>query len=182
MRLWVTGYRSYELGIFKTDDKKIEVIKYALRQLFERKLDEELEWIISGGQLGVEQWALEAALDFTKENINVKTALMYPYAEFSKNWKEDKQLKLYELEQTVDFSASVSDKPYTSPVQLRNYQRFMVEHTDQAVLLYDPEYPGKAKYDHEFLQKTAHPFELIDMYQLQDAAEQYAEQQRIDYE
>lgn len=37
------------------------------------------------GQLGVEQWALEAALDFTKENINVKTALMYPYAEFSKN-------------------------------------------------------------------------------------------------
>lgn len=49
MRLWVTGYRSYELGIFKTDDKKIEVIKYALRQLFERKLDEELEWIISGG-------------------------------------------------------------------------------------------------------------------------------------
>ena len=89
MRLWISGYRSYELGIFKPNDQKIAVIKYCLRQLFERKLDEGLEWIISGGQLGVEQWALEEALAFAKENVNIKTALMYPYAEFSKNWQEN---------------------------------------------------------------------------------------------
>ena len=29
MRLWVTGYRSYELGTFGDKDPKIKVIKYA---------------------------------------------------------------------------------------------------------------------------------------------------------
>ncbi len=32
MNLWVTGYRSYELGVFNSKDKKVEVIKYALQR------------------------------------------------------------------------------------------------------------------------------------------------------
>ena len=30
MRLWITGYRSYELGIFNDNDPKVAVIKYCL--------------------------------------------------------------------------------------------------------------------------------------------------------
>ncbi|KRL83908.1 hypothetical protein FC32_GL001176 [Ligilactobacillus apodemi DSM 16634 = JCM 16172] len=179
MRLWITGYRSYELGIFKNDDPKIDVLKYCLRKVFERKADEGLEWIISGGQLGIEQWALTEAVEFTKEFMGIKTALMYPYAEFSKNWQEEKQLKLLQLEQQVDFFANVSKTPYTSPAQLKNYQQFMLAHTDQAVMIYDPEYPGKTKYDYDIVkkyqEKHAYQLELVDMYQLQDEAQQYLE-------
>ncbi len=84
MRLWVSGYRSYELGVFKLDDPKIEVLKYCLRKIFMQNADMGLEWIISGGQLGIEQWALEEAVSFTKEYVGVKTALMYPYTELAR--------------------------------------------------------------------------------------------------
>ena len=70
---------------------------------------------------------------------------MYPYTEFSKNWQEDKQIQLAQLEQQVDFCASVSKQPYSSPMQLKNYQQFMLAHTDKTVLIYDQEHPGKAK-------------------------------------
>ena len=48
MNLWVTGYRSYELGVFDSKDKKVEVIKYALQKKLLEKLDEGLEWVITG--------------------------------------------------------------------------------------------------------------------------------------
>ncbi len=108
-----------------------------------------LIWGLSGSFLeanwGIEQWALEEAVSFTKEYVGVKTALMYPYTEFSKNWQEDKQIQLAQLEQQVDFCASVSKQPYSSPMQLKNYQQFMLAHTDKTVLIYDQEHPGKPK-------------------------------------
>ncbi|WP_238375766.1 SLOG family protein, partial [Leuconostoc mesenteroides] len=39
MRLWVTGYRSYELGTFGDKDPKIKVIKYALHQTLKEQVD-----------------------------------------------------------------------------------------------------------------------------------------------
>ena len=30
-RLWLTGYRSYELGVFGNEDPKLKVIQYALK-------------------------------------------------------------------------------------------------------------------------------------------------------
>ena len=40
MRLWITGYRSYELGVFQEKDEKIAVIKYVLRNALADQLDE----------------------------------------------------------------------------------------------------------------------------------------------
>ena len=72
MRLWVTGYRSYELGVFQDSDPKVLVIKDLLKRHFEQKFNEGLEWIISSGQLGVEQWALETALEMKKDYPELK--------------------------------------------------------------------------------------------------------------
>ena len=143
MRLWVTGYRSYELGIFNDNDPKAAVIKYCLENNLNSLLEKGLEWVITGGQLGTEQWALEVAEKIAMTNFELKTSLMYPFSEFGNNWKEDKKIKLKELEENCDFSAKVSSRPYESPQQLRNYQRFMLEHTEGCLLLYDKENEGK---------------------------------------
>ena len=127
MRLWITGYRSYELGIFNDNDPKVAVIKYCLENNLNSLLEKGLEWVITGGQLGTEQWALEVAEKIAMTNFELKTSLMYPFSEFGSNWKEDKKIKLKELEENCDFSAKVSSRPYESPQQLRNYQRFMLE-------------------------------------------------------
>ena len=178
-RLWVTGYRSYELNVFGDRDPKITVIKYALKNYFVSLIEEgQLDWIITGANLGVEQWAVEVGLELG-EKYPVRTSIMIPYEEFANRWNETNQAKYINLKEKVDFFASTSNTPYQSPVQLRNYQNFMVQHTDRAMMIYDPEHPGKPKYDYNLIQKyqetKEYPLDLIDFYDLQDAAEEYQE-------
>lgn len=181
-RLWVTGYRSYELSIFSDKDPKLAVIKYALNNYFKRLLEEgKIDWVISGANLGIEQWALETAVQLQDE-YDIHTALMTPYLEFSKRWNENNQTKYQNLLEQVDFTASTSNYPYMSPSQLKNYQNFMLGHTDRAVLIYDPEHPGKPKYDYDVIEKYQeqhdYPGDIIDFYDLQEAAEEYEENHR----
>ena len=83
-RLWVTGYRSYELGVFSDKDPKLTIIKYALSNYLKSLLEEgKIDWVISGANLGTEQWGLETAISL-QNDYSVHTALMTPYLEFSK--------------------------------------------------------------------------------------------------
>lgn len=63
-RLWISGYRSYELNVFGDKDPKIAVIKYALKNYLVNLLEEgQLDWIITGANLGVEQWSAEVGIE-----------------------------------------------------------------------------------------------------------------------
>ncbi|QNQ80413.1 DUF1273 domain-containing protein [Lactobacillus sp. PV034] len=184
-RLWVSGYRSYELGIFNQKDKKIEVIKYALRKYFLQKLESaDLDWIISGPNLGVEQWALEEGVSL-RSDYSVHVSMISPYLDFSKRWNENNQLAFNKLKDKVDFFGATSNSPYQNPGQLRNYQNFMLQHTDEALLIYDPEHPGKTKYDYDLIKKFqdnhAYQLTLLDFYDLQDLAEEYEESLHSDF-
>ncbi len=179
-RLWITGYRSYELGIFKDDDPKRKVIDYVLKDELKQAIVDGVDWVISGGQLGVEQWSLQAANQL-KQTFpgEFQTAMMLPFAEFGQNWNSTNQQKLQQLITQVDFSASVSQKPYQSPQQLRNYQEFMLSHTDQVIMIYDLDNPGKSQYDFDKIKKFAdnhpYPYRLITFDDLQSAADEYQE-------
>ncbi|ERL66662.1 UPF0398 protein [Schleiferilactobacillus shenzhenensis LY-73] len=183
-RVWITGYRSYELGVYGTQDPKLQVIQYLLDKTLRRYVDDGLRWVISGGQLGIEQWALSSALAIKADLGVPKTAMMLPFTDFGQKWNEDNQGRLAALKGQVDFSASVSASAYQSWRQLRAYQTFMLTHTDGAILVYDPEQEGKPKYDYDIITKyqetTTYPMELIDFYTLQDAANEYEESQRPD--
>lgn len=177
MRLWITGYRSFELGVFNDKDPKVKVIKKVLKEHFEQKFNEGLEWIITGGQLGIEQWALEQALNMKENYPELKVALMYPYKDFGSQWNDEHRAKLKNFEEQVDFCATVSNKQYESPQQLKNFQKFMLEHTDQMTMIYDPEFSGKPDYDYKsaqfFAEKHSYPITLISMDDLQNAAMEY---------
>ena len=187
-RIWITGYRSYELNVFKDDDPKVKVIlavlERHLRALLEQS-EEEL-WVITGPQMGVERWAVEVAAQLKSDFPQLKVAMMLPFAEFGKQWNEENQVKLTSATQKVDFFANVSAKPYQSPQQLRNYQQFMLTHTDEALLLYDPEHEGKTKYDYvaiqKFLENSNYQLRIIDFDELQEEANEWEERQRENYE
>ena len=54
-RVWVTGYRSYELNIFKDNDPKVQVIKEVLKNYLRAQLelnDDEF-WVITGPQMEI---------------------------------------------------------------------------------------------------------------------------------
>src|SRR5699024_11345087 len=101
-----------------------------------------IDWVISGANLGTKQWGLETAISLQNE-YSVHTALMTPYLEFSKRWNDSNQMKYQNLTEQVDFTASTSDYPYMRPAQLKNYQNFMLEHTDRALLLRSEEHTSE---------------------------------------
>ncbi|MEE6716687.1 DUF1273 domain-containing protein [Schleiferilactobacillus harbinensis] len=183
-RVWITGYRSYELGVYGAQDPKLKVIKYLLDRTLRRYVDDGLRWVITGGQLGVEQWALETALAIKADIGLPKAAMMLPFADFGQKWNEENQGHLAALKSQADFSASVTSATYQSWRQLQAYQQFMLGHTDGAILIYDTEQEGKPKYDYDIITKSQetrpYPLELIDFYTLQDAANEYEESQRPD--
>lgn len=183
-RLWISGYRSYELNVFGDKDPKIAVIKYALKNYLVNLLEEgQLDWIITGANLGVEQWSAAVGIEL-RNQYPVHVSILTPYANFADRWNESNQGKLYNLKESVDFFASTSNSSYQSPDQLRNYQAFLLSHTDRAMLVYDSEHPGKPKFDYKLIRKYQetkdYPLDLIDFYDLQDAAEEYQENHRRD--
>lgn len=178
-RLWVTGYRSYEIGTFGEKNPKITVVKYALEQVIRQQLDLGLEWVITGGQLGVEQWSVAVALSLKTEFPQLKVAMMYPFQQFGQQWQENNQAQLRQLAAQCDFVDSVSQAPYQGPQQLKNYQKFMLSHTDAALLVYDPDFEGKTRYDLQAIEQQQatmpYPLTTIDMYSLQEYATEYEE-------
>jgi uncharacterized phage-like protein YoqJ len=186
-RLWITGYRNYELSIFGDKDPKIIVIKRAIKNYLSNLLENgDLNWIITGGQMGSEQFAIEVSNELKKQFPDLKNALMTPFLDFGANWNENNQSRLAINKTAVDFTQSVSNFPYNNPTQLRNYQTFMLNHTDFALLIYDPEQEGKSKYDYLAIKKyqATHPnyhLELINMQQLVDISEEIAEEQRNNF-
>lgn len=183
-RLWLTGYRSYELNVFKDDDPKVQVIKKVLTERLRGELETDADeyWLITGPQMGTERWGLECGLELQRDYPQLKLALMEPYTDFAQRWNEANQEKLAVIKSKVDFTAPVTDHPYQSPQQLRTYQQFMLTHTDRMLMLYDPEYEGKPKYDYrraqQFGEAHDYPLSLIDFDELQEAAVEWSEAER----
>lgn len=180
MRLWVTGYRSYELNVFNEKDPKVKVIKTALKNSLQKQFDNGLEWVLTGGQLGVEQWCLEIAEKLKVDYPELKTGMLLPFMNFGENWRPEKKERLLTLKESVDFCAEVSRQPYQTPQQLKNWQKFMLSHTEGALMVYDLDHPGKSKFDYEAIVKRQeeadYSLELIDMFTLQDTANELTEE------
>lgn len=184
-RLWTTGYRAYELGVFDEKNPKVVVIKDVLQKQLRYQLDSTSEdfWLITGPQMGVERWSIESALTIKVDYPQLKIALMEPYADFAARWNENNQARLAAIKAQVDFAGRVSEKKYESPEQLRAYQNFMLHYTDGALLIYDPEREGKTVWDWRAInryreQNADYSMRMIDFDELQEAAEEYSERLR----
>ena len=184
-RLWTTGYRAYELGVFDEKNPKVAVIKDVLQKQLRYELDSTSEdfWLITGPQMGVERWSIESALTIKVDYPQLKIALMEPYADFAARWNENNQARLAAIKAQVDFAGRVSEKKYESPEQLRAYQNFMLHYTDGALLIYDPEREGKTVWDWRAInryreQNADYSMRMIDFDELQEAAEEYSERLR----
>ena len=61
--IYVSGYRSFELGVFKENDPKIQVVKNVLKKELRQLAEEGLEWVLVSGNLGVELWANSSGIE-----------------------------------------------------------------------------------------------------------------------
>ncbi|MDZ5711972.1 DUF1273 domain-containing protein [Jeotgalibacillus haloalkalitolerans] len=152
--LVISGYKSHELGIFKSGDPAVGVIKKAIRQRLVTLIDEGLEWVIVSGGLGVEQWAAEAVIQLKAEYPALQLAVITPFLSQEEKWNEENQTNYQNILKSADFTASVSNKPYTDPSQFRNRDDFLLNKADGLLLIHDEEKDGSPA----FLLKKAETY------------------------
>ncbi|MBN6888472.1 putative phage-like protein YoqJ [Cytobacillus horneckiae] len=150
----VSGYKPFELGVFKQDEPALTYIKKAIKKELIILLEEGLEWVIISGQLGVELWAAEVVLELQIEGYeHLQLGVITPFLHQEENWKDNNK-ELYEsIIAQADFVDSVSRKPYESPNQFRMKNQFLVAKSDTLLMLYDTEKEGTPKYLYEVAKK-----------------------------
>lgn len=170
-RLVITGYKPYELGIFHSNHPGIPYIKKAIKRQLIPLLEEGLEWVLLSGQLGVETWAAEVVMDLQFEYPELKYAVITPFLDQEKNWKEEKQEKYEEILINADFHATITKRPYEGPWQFIEKNKFFIRNSDGLLIVYDDENAGSPQYILTMAQEYAknHEYQIyvINSYDLQ---------------
>lgn len=173
--IYVSGYRSFEIGVFQEKDPKIEIIKNVLKKELLAYLDAGLEWVLVSGNLGVELWTAETIGELKNDYPDLKLGLIFPFKDFGSNWNEKNQLALEKIKSLADYVNSVSHQVYKTPAQLKAHTTFLLEHTGGSLLVYDKEYEGKTSFflrDAEaFSERFSYDIRLITMDDLQNSVE-----------
>ncbi|MCM3566835.1 DUF1273 domain-containing protein [Neobacillus mesonae] len=182
--LAVSGYKPFELGIFKKDHPSAEFIKAAIKKSILPKAEEGLEWILISGQLGVELWTAEVVFELQEEFPELKLAVITPFLEQEASWNENNKEWYEFILMQADFVDSVTRKGYEKPWQFRLKNQFFLEKSDGLLLLYDQEKEGSPKYIYElavkYQQDHNYPIELISFYDLQMIVEE-EQMKHMDY-
>jgi uncharacterized phage-like protein YoqJ len=182
--LAISGYKPYELGIFKNDHPAVMFIKAALKKELIPMMEAGLEWVLISGQLGVELWAAEIVFDLQADFPNVKLAVITPFLEQEASWSENNSQWYKSILAQADFIDSVTKKGYEKPWQFRLKNQFFIEKSDALLLLYDQEKEGSPKYIYEmavqYQNKHSYPIQLVTFYDLQVIVEE-EELKRLDF-
>ncbi|MEY8514959.1 DUF1273 domain-containing protein [Lactococcus taiwanensis] len=167
--LLIMGYTSFDLGIFNEKDIKVSIIKKAVKNRLIRYLEEGLNWLIFTGNLGFEYWALDVAKELQKD-YNFQIGTIFSFETHGQNWNENNQVKLAHFKE-VDF-VKYAYQTYENPSQFRQYNDFLLENTEGALVFYDEENETKLKYMVERMKQMAeYQLEILDFETLQETFE-----------
>lgn len=174
----ISGYKPYELGIFKQDHPAVSYIKKAIKEQIISLHEDGLEWVLISGQLGTELWAAEVVYELREqeEYDGLQLAVITPFLEQESKWNEQNKEWYESILLEADFVDSVSRRPYEKPWQFRVKNQFFVQKSDAMVLFYDLEKGGSPKYLYDtaltFQEKHDYELHLIGFEDLQFLVEQ----------
>lgn len=162
---YVTGYKSYELNIFKDDAPEVKYLKLFLKNKLQNLVEEGLEWVLIQGQLGIEMWTAEVVLDLQQDYPELKLGVITPFQNHTERWNEQNQLKYQQIIEGADFHDSVHHAPYEGPFQFKQTDQFMLDHTDMTILIYDEEQEASPKFFKrvlvDFAEQTNYTYDVV---------------------
>jgi uncharacterized phage-like protein YoqJ len=174
--LYITGYKAFEMGIFKNDHEAVKIIKKAIKQRLFPLVEEGFEWVIISGQLGIELWSAEVVFEIQEQYPDLKLGVLTPFLKQEEGWNEKNQNYYRSILAEADFVESIFKKPYEGPQQLKTKNRYMVHKSDAMLIVFEPEKEGAAKYSYYEAVKKAethhYPIYQISFDDLQQAAEE----------
>jgi uncharacterized phage-like protein YoqJ len=183
--LAISGYKPFELGIFKNDHPSVFYIKAAIKKTLTPMMEDGLEWVLISGQLGMELWAAEVVLELKSDYPDVKLAVITPFLEQEATWSENNKDWYKSILAQADFIDSVTKKGYEKPWQFRMKNQFFIEKSDALLLFYDQEKEGSPRYIYDlanqYQNNHSYPIQLITFYDLQVIVEEEQELKRTEF-
>ncbi|SEM83334.1 Uncharacterized SPBc2 prophage-derived protein YoqJ [Mesobacillus persicus] len=158
----VSGYKAYELGIYKQSHPAIEYIKKAILKELTPLVEEGLEWVLISGQPGVELWAAEVVFELQQFLPDLKLSVLTPFLNQEDKWSETNQEWYGSVLAQADHVDSISKRPYEKPWQLKTANQFIIHKSDVLILLYDDEKEGSPR----FLLEAAKKREAKETYEI----------------
>lgn len=163
--VYITGYKSYELNIFKDDAPEVYYLKEFIKHKIEQLLDEGLEWVLIQGQMGIELWSAEVVIELKETYPELKLGVITPFESHTTKWNEQNQTKYINIINHADFIESVFHSEYQGPFQFKQADQFMLDHTDQTLLIYDEEQEASPKFFKsmlvDFMEKANYTCDIV---------------------
>ncbi|ADC87549.1 DUF1273 domain-containing protein [Staphylococcus lugdunensis] len=170
--IYITGYKSFELNIFKDDAPEVYYLKQFIRHKLINYLDEGLEWVLIQGQMGIELWTAQVVIELKAQYPELKLAIITPFEGHTQRWNEQNQLVYNQLVAKADYVDSIYHSQYKGAFQFKQADRFMLEHSDLTLLIYDEEQEGSPKFFKamlvDFMSKTNYTCDIVTFDELQD--------------
>ncbi len=143
-----TGHRPTKLGGYAANPISLWV-KQELHEAIERAAKKGVKTFISGGALGVDQWAAEIVIKVRTERPKsygtfekpIELVIARPFPSQPNKWPQESKRQYEKLLQRADRIIEVSDDPYASwKLQKRN--EWMVDNSDAVIAVWDGSQSG----------------------------------------
>ena len=135
-----TGHRPDRLGGDASNPTQLWV-KEALKAATQKALDEEIKCFISGGALGVDQWAAEIVLDFKRQAKPARLCIAKPFPSQANRWKKEAKAAYDKILQGSDEIIDVSEGGFAA-WKMHKRNRWMVDHGQYVIAVWDQERKG----------------------------------------
>ena len=131
-----TGHRPQSFGGFDETIPEIRFVKDELRSVIEKAVKKGFTKFISGGALGVDQWAAEIVIELKKNNPNLKLTIARPFPSQDGNWIEVSKMRYQRILSSADDVVDVSEDPFTAEkMQIRN--QWMVDNSSVVIAVWN---------------------------------------------
>ena len=134
------GHRPDRLGGYAPTPIQ-DWVKYALKTAIQKALDKKIEYFISGGALGVDQWAAEIVIEMKKQGEPAKLCIAKPFPSQANRWKEEAKAAYNKILEGSDKIIEVSEGGFAA-WKMHKRNRWMVDHSQYVIAVWDQEKKG----------------------------------------
>src|SRR5699024_4634756 len=135
--IYVTGYKSFELNIFKDDAPEVSYLKKFIAHKLKSLIEEGLECVLIQGQMGIELWTAEVVINLKETYPDLILCVVTVFYSHIDRCNEQNQAKYNHIIQYADFVDSVFHTSYVYPHQFKQTYQFMLDHANQTLQIYD---------------------------------------------
>ena len=155
-----TGHRPYRLPFHCEEDPGCILLKASLTEQIKGLIQGGVESFLSGMAMGIDLWAAEIVLCLRRENPNLKLICVLPCPSQADFWNLPMKKRYFTVLSQSDKQIMVSS--VYGPECMRQRNRWMVEHADLLLAVYNGISQGGTAYTLQYAISKKKPVVLLD--------------------